>query len=71
MHGGGGGGFPVDGAEKLALEGIRIDHSADNGGSGAHNTDAFEMGSSTVVTVTAANVKNQDKCSAVDSANVC
>lgn len=32
-----------------------------------HNTDAFDVGSSTDITITGANVKNQDDCLAINS----
>ena len=58
--------FSISGANDLTLSGITIDNSAGDSG-GGHNTDAFDVGSSTKVTITGANVKNQDDCLAVNS----
>lgn len=59
-------GFSINGATSLTLDHITIDNTAgDNGG--GHNTDAFDIGSSTGVTITNANVKNQDDCVAINS----
>lgn len=57
--------FSINGADTLTLSNITIDNSAgdDKGG----NTDAFDIGSSTSVTISGANVKNQDDCLAVNS----
>ena len=61
--------FSVNGATNLALTGITIDNSA-GGSQGGHNTDAFDVGSSTGVTISGANVKNQDDCLAINSGTV-
>lgn len=45
---------------------IHIDNSAGDSG-GGHNTDAFDVGSSTGVYISGAIVKNQDDCLAINS----
>ena len=62
--------FSINGAQDLALNDITIDDSAGDAGELAHNTDAFDIGSSSGVSITGANVKNQDDCLAVDSGSV-
>jgi polygalacturonase len=59
-------GFSINGATNLTLDHITIDNSAGDA-NGGHNTDAFDVGSSTGVTISNANVKNQDDCLAVNS----
>ncbi|KAI9708182.1 MAG: Polygalacturonase 1 [Bogoriella megaspora] len=64
--------FSVNGAEDLTISGVTIDNTAgDAAGSDGkalgHNTDAFDIGSSTGVTITGATVKNQDDCVAINS----
>lgn len=58
--------FSVNSATDLTLDSITIDNSAGDSG-GGHNTDAFDVGSSTGVTISNANVKNQDDCLAINS----
>ena len=60
-------GFSIDSATDLVLDRITIDNSAGDGPNGGHNTDAFDIGKSTGVTITNANVKNQDDCLAINS----
>ncbi|TVY83815.1 Polygalacturonase [Lachnellula suecica] len=61
-------GFSVNGITgTLALTDITIDNSAGDTGALGHNTDAFDVGSSTGVTISGANIKNQDDCLAVNS----
>lgn len=60
-------GFSINGATNLQLNGITIDNSAGDVTNGGHNTDAFDVGSSTGVTISGANVKNQDDCLAINS----
>ena len=62
--------FSINGAQNLALNGITIDNSAGDAGGIGHNTDAFDVGSSSGVTISGANVKNQDDCLAVNSGSV-
>jgi polygalacturonase len=59
-------GFSINTATNLALYGITIDNSAGDSG-GGHNTDAFDVGSSTGVYISGANIKNQDDCLAINS----
>lgn len=60
-------GFSINGATDLILDHITIDNSAGDVTNGGHNTDAFDVGSSTGITISNANVKNQDDCLAVNS----
>ncbi|KAJ5473904.1 hypothetical protein N7475_003470 [Penicillium sp. IBT 31633x] len=53
-------------ADNLVLDSITIDNS-DGDKNGGHNTDAFDVGESTYITISNANVKNQDDCLAVNS----
>lgn len=57
--------FSINGAKTLTMDKITIDGSA--GDSLGHNTDAFDIGSSTGVTITNAVVHNQDDCVAINS----
>jgi len=57
--------FSINSATDLTLTDITIDNSA--GDSEGHNTDAFDIGSSTGITISGANVKNQDDCLAINS----
>ncbi|KAL6722019.1 Polygalacturonase 1 [Lecanora helva] len=59
--------FSINGAQDLDLTDITIDNSAGDAGGLGHNTDAFDVGSSSGVTISGANVKNQDDCLAVNS----
>lgn len=60
-------GFSVNSATDLTLDHITIDNSAGDGADGGHNTDAFDVGSSTGITISNANIKNQDDCLAINS----
>lgn len=60
--------FSVNTATDLALTGITIDNSA--GDSEGANTDGFDIGSSSGITITGANVYNQDDCVAINSGTV-
>ncbi|KAJ5963758.1 uncharacterized protein N7479_003634 [Penicillium vulpinum] len=53
-------------ADNLVLDSITIDNS-DGDANGGHNTDAFDVGESTYITISNANIKNQDDCLAVNS----
>jgi polygalacturonase len=59
--------FSINGATQLTLDHITIDNTAGDVTNGAHNTDAFDVGSSTGVYITNANIKNQDDCLAINS----
>lgn len=60
-------GFSINGAKDLTLDKISIDNTAGDVTNGGHNTDAFDVGSSTGVYITNANIKNQDDCLAINS----
>ncbi|KAF2176444.1 glycoside hydrolase family 28 protein [Zopfia rhizophila CBS 207.26] len=60
-------GFSINSATDLTLDHITIDNSAGDVEKGGHNTDAFDVGSSTGITISNANVKNQDDCLAINS----
>ena len=62
--------FSINGAKDLTLSGITIDNSDGDGNGGGHNTDAFDVGSSSGITITGATVYNQDDCLAVNSGTV-
>lgn len=49
---------------------MTIDNSAGDTDDLGHNTDGFDIGTSTGVTITGANVYNQDDCVAVNSGSV-
>ncbi|KAJ5194125.1 Glycoside hydrolase family 28 [Penicillium cf. griseofulvum] len=53
-------------ADNLVLDHITIDNT-DGDKNGGHNTDAFDVGESTYITISNANIKNQDDCLAVNS----
>ncbi|RKU40991.1 Polygalacturonase 1 [Coniochaeta pulveracea] len=59
-------GFSINKATNLGLYDIHIDNSAGDS-KGGHNTDAFDVGSSTGVYISGAIVKNQDDCLAINS----
>ncbi|KAH8156187.1 hypothetical protein CIB48_g12059, partial [Xylaria polymorpha] len=56
----------INGCEGLTVTDMVIDNSAGDS-AGGHNTDAFDIGSSSSVTITGAKVYNQDDCVAVNS----
>ena len=58
--------FSVSGCSDLTLDSITIDNSAGDTG-GGHNTDAFDVGTSTGITISNAHVQNQDDCLAINS----
>jgi polygalacturonase len=59
----------INDADGLTITDMTIDNSA--GTSLGHNTDGFDIGSSSSVTITGANVYNQDDCVAINSGTVC
>ena len=59
----------INGASGLTVSGVTMDNSAGDT-AGGHNTDAFDVGSSDTVTISGANIKNQDDCLAVNSGTV-
>jgi len=56
----------INGANNLHVTNVNMDNSAGDAG-GGHNTDAFDVGSSTGVYISGAVVKNQDDCLAINS----
>ncbi|KAH6656562.1 the polygalacturonase [Truncatella angustata] len=59
--------FSINSATDLTLEDITIDNSDGDTDDLGHNTDAFDVGSSTNIRIIGANVKNQDDCLAINS----
>jgi polygalacturonase len=60
----------IDGANGLTITDMTIDNSAGDS-EGGHNTDGFDIGDSSNVVITGANVYNQDDCVAINSGTVC
>jgi polygalacturonase len=63
----------INDADDLTLTDITVDNSDGNTGDSdteAANTDAFDVGSSTTVVITGANISNQDDCLAINSGTV-
>ncbi|OCL11200.1 glycoside hydrolase family 28 protein [Glonium stellatum] len=58
--------FSINDSTNLTLTDITIDNS-DGDDNGAANTDGFDIGDSTRITISGANVYNQDDCMAVNS----
>ncbi|QDS74224.1 Polygalacturonase [Venturia effusa] len=58
--------FSVNGADNLVIDAVNIDNSAGDSG-GGHNTDAYDVGSSSNIVISNTVVKNQDDCLAVNS----
>ena len=59
----------IDGADGLTIRDMTIDNSAGDS-EGGHNTDGFDIGESSSVTITGAKVYNQDDCVGVNSVTV-
>ena len=59
-------GFSINGATGLTVQDITIDNSAGDS-AGGHNTDAFDVGSSSGIRIIGANIRNQDDCLAINS----
>jgi len=64
--------FSISGCKGLVLDSIRIDNAAGDQMAGnkktlGHNTDAFDVGESSDITISNAYVHNQDDCLAVNS----
>ncbi|KAK0108479.1 Polygalacturonase [Cadophora gregata] len=57
----------INGANSLSVTNIKMDNTAGDSGALGHNTDAFDVGSSTAVTISGANIQNQDDCLAINS----
>lgn len=60
----------INGADGLTITDMTIDNSAGDTDSLGHNTDGFDIGSSSSVVITGANVYNQDDCIAINSGTV-
>ncbi|KAF2090735.1 glycoside hydrolase family 28 protein [Saccharata proteae CBS 121410] len=64
-------GFSINNSEDLVLENITIDNTdgdeESDGDKLGHNTDAFDVGSSTGITIKNAIIQNQDDCLAINS----
>jgi polygalacturonase len=60
----------IDNVDGLTITDMTIDNSAGDN-EGAANTDGFDIGDSSNVVITGANVYNQDDCVAVNSGTVC
>ncbi|KAK3672414.1 Polygalacturonase 1 [Recurvomyces mirabilis] len=58
--------YSVNGADGLTINGGTIDNSAGDAG-GGHNTDCFDVGSITGLTISGITCKNQDDCLAINS----
>lgn len=58
--------FSINGCNNLKIDSLTIDNSAGDT-QGAHNTDAFDVGSSDGVVINNVNVHNQDDCLAINS----
>jgi polygalacturonase len=59
--------FSINNSEDLTITSVTIDNSDGDVTDGGHNTDAFDIGSSTGITIDKATVYNQDDCLAVNS----
>lgn len=62
--------FSIDGSSSLTLTDITIDNSDGDTDDLAANTDGFDVGDSTNIVISGANVYNQDDCMAVNSGTV-
>lgn len=60
----------IAGCEGLKINGMTIDSSAGDTGSLGHNTDGFDIGTSSNVVIDGAKVYNQDDCVAINSGTV-
>ncbi|KAE9583913.1 Endopolygalacturonase 1 [Colletotrichum fructicola] len=59
-------GFSISGVTNLKVNNVEINNK-DGDSKGGHNTDAFDVGQSTGVTISGAKVYNQDDCLAINS----
>ncbi|KAF2660420.1 glycoside hydrolase family 28 protein [Lophiostoma macrostomum CBS 122681] len=57
----------IGGCRNLTITDMTIDNSAGDAGSLGHNTDAFDIGTSSNIVIDGATVYNQDDCVAVNS----
>lgn len=58
--------FSINSASNLGIYNIDLDNSLGDT-EGGHNTDGFDIGSSTGIVISGASVKNQDDCLAINS----
>ncbi|KAK5115346.1 Polygalacturonase 1 [Meristemomyces frigidus] len=58
--------YSINGANGLTVNGGTIDNTAGDAG-GGHNTDCFDVGSSSGITISGITCKNQDDCLAINS----
>jgi len=59
--------FSIDGSKGLTISDVTIDDSDGDTNDLGHNTDAFDVGDSSDITISGAVVKNQDDCLAINS----
>ncbi|KAI9725898.1 MAG: hypothetical protein M1834_009461 [Cirrosporium novae-zelandiae] len=59
--------FSIDNSESLVIENVIIDNSDGDTDELGHNTDAFDIGDSTYITIKNPTVYNQDDCVAINS----
>lgn len=60
-------GFSISGCNGLTVDSVTINNSDGDANGLGHNTDAFDVGTSTDVTISNAIVHNQDDCLAINS----
>ncbi|GMM35231.1 hypothetical protein DASC09_025560 [Saccharomycopsis crataegensis] len=58
--------FSIYGSHELTIDSVTIDDS-DGDSEGGHNTDGFDIASSSSITIQDSIIKNQDDCVAIDS----
>jgi len=59
--------FSISGSHDLLIDSVTIDNRDGDVDNLGHNTDAFDVGSSTGITINKATVYNQDDCLAINS----
>ncbi|KUJ18181.1 putative endo-polygalacturonase, partial [Mollisia scopiformis] len=59
--------FSIDSSEGLTISDVTFDNSAGDTDDLGHNTDAYDVGDSSDITISGAIVKNQDDCLAINS----
>ncbi len=60
-------GFSIRSSSHVTFNNVKIDNSAGDAGGKGHNTDGFDVGSSTNVHIAGAWVHTQDDCLAINS----
>jgi polygalacturonase len=58
--------FSINNSQGLQVNGVTVNNK-DGDSQGGHNTDAFDVGDSSQITISGATVYNQDDCLAVNS----